>query len=760
MFSASRKAKARRTSQAHDGSIMSNHFAANVAEHCKQGIMHANNAMANIGQEITCQLTGITLGDPSVIFNPNNHKLAALPRPALFASVSSTQPSNSEPMASFPSKFRARLPGKLAGNDSSSDQTNASSATDSPSSDHKANNNDKKKGEEEEERILISEVDVSGADGELRDAVLKALTTRPNFAYTVREVQEDVQRVFDTGYFSSCRPRAEDTRDGVRLTVEVTPNPELRGVVSTGAARLPQAIIQDAFHGMRGRTLNYNALTRAVAKLNSWYEEHGVLGQVIDVELGQGDVAQVKVAEATVNRIALRYVDPKTGEAREEGKTRPDIVLRHLTTQPGQVYNLKQAKNDIEAVYSMGLFEDVSIRPQPAEGSTVEAPRVDLTLEVKERKKTGGLAAGGGISAAGAASEGSLPGFVGTLSYSQRNLFGLGQRLVASAEVGQMDSTFRVAHTDPWVRGDAYRTSRTISAQNTKVSAAPVHGLAADEAFDASVGGGGTGGIVAGGVGAGGTTGATAAETTITGPSVYVTRIVSGIEYGRPLGMGWQGSLGVNWQQAKCVDDHNKPLTHDMYGGPLMINRGNKGRDTMALGTIRVAYSAPSGDTELVASMEQAVPLQRDWLNFNRFTLRADKGIPLGPLRLWVSGKGGAIVGDLPPYEAFPIGGTNSVRGYNEGGVGSGRNYLSGIAEIHFPLIQSLQGSLFCDYGSDLGSGHTVPGDPAGSRQKPGAGFGAGAGVRFDTPIGPLRLEYAMNDAKKRRFHLGIGSHG
>ena len=43
--------------------------------------------------------------------------------------------------------------------------------------------------------------------------------------------------------------------------------------------------------------------------------------------------------------------------------------------------------------------------------------------------------------------------------------------------------------------------------------------------------------------------------------------------------------------------------------------------------------SQPSGDAELVASMEQALPLQRDWLNFNRFALRAEKTVPLGPLR-------------------------------------------------------------------------------------------------------------------------------
>lgn len=62
--------------------------------------------------------------------------------------------------------------------------------------------------------------------------------------------------------------------------------------------------------------------------------------------------------------------------------------------------------------------------------------QVDLTLEIKERK-TGGLSAGGGISATGAM-EGALPGVVGEVAYSQRNLFGLGQRLVASAKLGQV----------------------------------------------------------------------------------------------------------------------------------------------------------------------------------------------------------------------------------------------------------------------------------------------------------------------------------
>jgi hypothetical protein len=39
------------------------------------------------------------------------------------------------------------------------------------------------------------------------------------------------------------------------------------------------------------------------------------------------------------------------------------------------VYNIKQAKRDIDAVYSMGLFDDVNILPSPSEDSNLENPK-------------------------------------------------------------------------------------------------------------------------------------------------------------------------------------------------------------------------------------------------------------------------------------------------------------------------------------------------------------------------------------------------
>ena len=51
-----------------------------------------------------------------------------------------------------------------------------------------------------------------------------------------------------------------------------------------------------------------------------------------------------------------------------------------------------------------------------------------------------------------------------------------------------------------------------------------------------------------------------------TGPegNVKVNRLMAAIEYGRPLAQHWNGTLGVNFQRANCLDDHNQPMTKVM----------------------------------------------------------------------------------------------------------------------------------------------------------------------------------------------------
>ncbi len=66
-------------------------------------------------------------------------------------------------------------------------------------------------------------------------------------------------------------------------------------------------------------------------------------------------------------------------------------------------------------------------------------------------------------------------------------------------------------------------------------------------------------------------------------------------------------------------------------------------------------------------------------------------------------------------------------------------------------------GALFLDMGTDLGTADDVPGSPGELLDKPGTGFGYGAGVRVQSPLGQIRVDYAINDEGESRIHFGIG---
>lgn len=453
-----------------------------------------------------------------------------------------------------------------------------------------------------------------------------------------------------------------------------------------------------------------------INSINGWYMERGLFGSVSDVEILSGGILRLQVSEAEVNNMTIRFLDRKTGEP-TTGKTRPETILRQLTTKKGQVYSLLQGKRDVETVLTMGIMEDVSIIPQPA-GDT---GNVDLVMNVVERS-SGGFSAGGGISSG--ITSGPLSGLIGSFAYSQRNVFGRNQKLNLSLERGQIDSIFRLNYTDPWIEGDDKRTSRTIMVQNSRTPGTLTHGTGQNQSDHGSV---------------------------------TISRITAGIEYSRPLRPKWSGTAGILFQHAGACDEKGKPIIKDVYSSPL-TSSGNA-YDDMLIGKVETVYtgSGDQGSSMCVFSMEQALPVLPEWLFFNRVNARGRMGVGIGPARLVLSLSGGHVVGNFSPHEAFAIGGTNSVRGYEEGAVGSGRSYVVGSGEISFRMVGPVEGTIFADYGSDIGSGRTVPGDPAGARGKPGSGHGYGAGIRVESPLGPLRLEYAFNDKHEKRFHFGVG---
>lgn len=113
----------------------------------------------------------------------------------------------------------------------------------------------------------------------------------------------------------------------------------------------------------------------------------------------------------------------------------------------------------------------------------------------------------------------------------------------------------------------------------------------------------------------------------------------------------------------------------------------------------------------------------------------------------------------LPPSERFFAGGDNSIRGYayqdlgpvNEFGEVIGGQYLGVVSvEVEKYLVGDWGAAVFVDTGNAFGG----PGESTGLKT------GAGIGLRWRSPVGPVRLDLAHpfdDEDTLVRFHLRVG---
>ena len=606
----------------------------------------------------------------------------------------------------------------------------------------------------QETQVLVAEVAVTDELGtplspELEDTVYDTIDTIPGRTTTRSQIQRDINSIFATGFFANVQAVPSDTPLGVRVTFLVEPNPILTQVNVERDGTLPEedteslnTEIDRIFSPQYGEIINLLEFQDGIVQLNEWYQANGyVLAQVIAApEIQDDGVVTLQVAEGVIEDIEIKFLTEEGLDQDEEGnpirgKTREFIITREFETQPGDVFQQGRIQSDLRRVFGLGIFDDVNLTLNPGK----QDPRkVTVTVNVVERS-TGSVAAGLGFNFTG--------DLFGTVSYRQDNFGGNNQKLSAETQLSTGgDLLFDISFTDPWIAGDPFRTSYTVNAFARRSISLVFEGgpneinLPTDDDDDDED----------------------------DGDRVRLQRLGGGISFRRPLSNGWSASIGTLYQRVRATDSDGDTETEDAAGNPLTFSGdGSDDLWTVQFGIARDlrndAFTPTSGSVLRLGS-EQSIPIGSGNIFFNRLRASYSYYIPVsfvnfneGPQALAFNIQGGTIIGDLPPYEAFALGGTNSVRGYEEGEVGAGRSYLQASVEYRFPLFSFLGGALFLDAATDLGTGSSVPGSPGPDRDKPGSGFGVGAGVRIQTPLGPIRIDYGFNDQGDGRLHFGIG---
>ncbi len=594
-----------------------------------------------------------------------------------------------------------------------------------------------------EPRVLVAEVVVEGANEELTDIVYRTINTEPGRTTTRSQLQEDVNAVYATGFFQNVEVIPADTPLGVQIAFIVEPNPILNKVAietipeDIESQVLPPEIITETFGDRYGQILNLRDLQNGIIRINEWYSKNGYeLAQVVgSPQVGRDGTVTLIIAEGVIEDIQVRFFDEDDEPI--EGKTRDFIVTREIELEPGDVFKRDTAQKDLQRVFGLGIFEDARFSFSPGEDPSKVVVNVDLV-----ESSSGSVAAGAGFS--------SSSGLFGTVSFKQQNLGGNNQTLGTELQLGQREFLFDLSFTDPWIGGDPYRTSYTVNMFRRRSISLVFNGDGRDIETRDDDGGSDN-------------------------PRVF--RTGGGISFSRPLPADpfsrreWTLSTGFQYQHIaiKDADGDISPRSREEDGSQnlafsdsgeddLFIFRFGASRDR------RNNRLQPTNGSLFRVSTEQTAPIGSGSILFNR--LRASysqfvpiKILPFGdkPQTLAFNFQTGTVIGDLPPYEAFVLGGSNSVRGYGDGELGSGRSFAQATAEYRFPVFKIVGGALFFDYGTTLGTGDNVPGEPSEVRGLPGDGYGYGIGVRVQSPLGPIRVDYAINDEGDNEIQFGIG---
>ncbi len=545
----------------------------------------------------------------------------------------------------------------------------------------------------------ITAIVVQGNEDISKDLIISQIASNLGDVFSKENIEKDMKAVYDLGYFEDVRIKLESFRDGYKVVFVVVENLPIKEISIEGNTVVSEEEMREAMVLQEGQIFCQKILKNDLDRISQLYKDRGyLLINIKDINFDEEGKLWIKISEGRLGKIVIEGND----------KTKEKVIVREINIKPGDLFNFEKVKKSLQKIYNLGYFEDVSMKLEPGaeEGSVV------LIVKVIE-KNTGKFGIGAGYN--------SEEGLMGFTSYEENNLFGGGQKLEAKIELGGR-TTYKIAFLEPWLADTptsfGFEVYDTVQKEEEKEE-----GEIISEYEEERLG----------------------------GKLIFGRKISDAVN----LGMEFKTEkVTYNLISGSSLPDNsNEGQTNSLTPTFTYDTRDNVFNPTYGLYgnfSLEKAGGFLGGDYDftkynLTLSTYFSTKITEGVINIGSIKNIADK-ISQGVLAFRV--KGGFANSVLPSFAKYKVGGMNTVRGYDSGEF-SGDKSLVFNAEYRLPLAKNFQAVLFTDWGQAWNYEESI--------NLADLKFGKGMGIRFDTPIGPIRLDYGIDEEGEGQTYFSIG---
>lgn len=561
-----------------------------------------------------------------------------------------------------------------------------------------------------QEGKTITAVDFKGVPGEVKPKLYPLLQSKPGGVVSAESVRNDVASLGSTGVFSQISPSFSEIPEGVQLDYKLVSNPVVHRVEFTGNTIFTDEYLRNIMDIPQDSVLNFVLVNQKIHEIENMYLKQGyILVSVPDVQVTPDGTLHITISEGKIENIVL------VGNE----KTKDKVILRELRFKKGQPFNKFLASRSMERLYNLGYFEDVNMKLLPG---TEGDHNVSVEIDVIEQK-TGIVTVGAGYS--------DSDGMVGIFELGDTNFRGTGDKVNLHWEFGGAGhgKNYQLSYTKPWINSNGDSLGASIFNRVYKYDDYNADGDTIAEYDKRRKGWNLTWGRVS---------------------DEYRTNYLNF----ESVKESYDDEDGFQWGNAAKQQGHTKKDYSDKWYKAIMDNFGRTN-------SLTFTHVYDNRDNYFNASKGRRLSFSAQWgghglggnYDFYKFTTegRFYKGLGNGHI-LALRVMAGYIDGNVSYGNLFDLGGSNTLRGYEDDQFKGSKMYAATL-EYRFPIAKKVQGVVFTDMGSTWGIDE---GKIPWYKDDNSLNFSVGVGLRLQTPIGPIRLDYGHGDRNK--FHFSFGT--